>query len=120
MPSVDYQFGSMDVKEKKFASLDIHLDSKTVCRESGFEELPYVIGRFEKASGELWGRSPADIAMPDIKTINKIRELELKGLATAVHPPLIAPDQGIIGTFRMTPSAINNSREPERFKILTF
>ena len=120
MPRDDYQFGSMDVKEKKFASLDIHLDSKTVCRESGFEELPYVIGRFEKASGELWGRSPADIAMPDIKTINKIRELELKGLATAVHPPLIAPDQGIIGTFRMTPSAINYSREPERFKFLRF
>ena len=58
--------------------------------------------------------------MPDIKTLNKIRELELKGLATAVHPPLIAPDQGIIGTFRMTPSAINYSREPERFKFLRF
>ena len=38
----------------------------------------------------------------------------------AVHPPLIAPDQGIIGTFRMTPSAINYSREPERFKFLRF
>jgi hypothetical protein len=120
LPRADYKSGSQDALQKRFASLDIHLDSKTMVRESGFDELPYVIGRFEKSSGELWGRSPADIAMPDIKTINKIRELELKGLATAVHPPLIAPDQGIIGTFRMTPSAINYSREPERFKFLRF
>ncbi len=120
MPRADYKSGSQDSLQKRFASLDIHLDSRTLVRESGFDELPYVIGRFEKSSGELWGRSPADIAMPDIKTLNKIRELELKGLATAVHPPLIAPDQGIIGTFRMTPSAINYSREPERFKFLRF
>ena len=120
LPSEDYRANSIDSKDKKYAALDIHYDSKTVVRTSGFDELPYVIGRFEKASGELWGRSPADIAMPDIKTLNKIRELELKGLATAVHPPLIAPDQGIIGTFRMTPSAINYSREPERFKFLRF
>ena len=120
MPRDDYRRGSQDVLEKRFASVDIALDARAMVRESGFDELPYVIGRFEKASGELWGRSPADIAMPDIKTLNKIRELELKGLATAVHPPLIAPDQGIIGTFRMTPSAINYSREPERFKFLRF
>jgi len=120
LPSEDYKANSVDANNKKYAALDIHYDSKTIVRKSGFDELPYVIGRFEKASGELWGRSPADIAMPDIKTLNKIRELELKGLATAVHPPLIAPDQGIIGTFRMTPSAINYSREPERFKFLRF
>jgi|TARA_R110000822_G_scaffold25241_1_gene76510 hypothetical protein len=120
LPSEDYRANSVDSKDKKYAALDIHYESKTVVRTSGFDELPYVIGRFEKASGELWGRSPADIAMPDIKTLNKIRELELKGLAMAVHPPLIAPDQGIIGTFRMTPSAINYSREPERFKFLRF
>ena len=120
MPRDDYRRGSQDVLEKRFASVDIALDARAMVRESGFDELPYVIGRFEKASGELWGRSPADIAMPDIKTLNKIRELELKGLATAVHPPLIAPDQGIIGTFRMTPSAINYSREPERFKFLRY
>ena len=120
LPSEDYDSQSVDAMKKKFATIDIHYDSKTIVRKSGFDELPYVIGRFEKASGELWGRSPADIAMPDIKTLNKIRELELKGLSTAVHPPLIAPDQGIIGTFRMTPSAINYSREPERFKFLRF
>lgn len=120
LPREEYRRDSVDVMDKMFANVDIHLDSRTVVRESGFDELPYVIGRFEKASGELWGRSPADIAMPDIKTLNKIRELELKGLATAVHPPLIAPDQGIIGNFKMTPSAINYSREPERFKFLRF
>lgn len=120
LPSEEYDSKSVDAMKKQFATIDLHYDSKTIVRRSGFDELPYVIGRFEKASGELWGRSPADIAMPDIKTLNKIRELELKGLATAVHPPLIAPDQGIIGTFRMTPSAINYSREPERFKFLRF
>ena len=120
MPSEDYEMNSVDAMKKKYATVDIHYDTKKIVRRSGFDELPYVIGRFEKASGELWGRSPADIAMPDIKTLNKIRELELKGLSTAVHPPLIAPDQGIIGTFRMTPSAINYSREPERFKFLRF
>ena len=57
LPREDYRYGSVDVMEKKFAHIDIHLDSRTIVRESGFDELPYVIGRFEKASGELCDRT---------------------------------------------------------------
>jgi hypothetical protein len=121
IPAEDYYSKKKRGKEKMaWTSLDISMDGKEKIAESGYHEFPYAIGRFAKESGELWGRSPADVAMADIKVLNKIRELELRALNKAVDPPLIAPHQGIVGAFKLIPGAINYSREPERIKFLPF
>jgi len=121
LPAEDYYSKKRRGKETKaWTSIDIFSHGKEKVAESGYNEFPYAIGRFAKESGELWGRSPADVAMADIKVLNKIRELELRALNKAVDPPLIAPHQGIVGAFKLIPGAINYSREPERIKFLPF
>ena len=121
LPAEDYYSKKKRGKEKMaWTSIDIAMAGKEKIAESGYHEFPYAIGRFAKESGELWGRSPADVAMADIKVLNKIRELELRALNKAVDPPLIAPHQGIVGAFKLIPGAINYSRDPERIKFLPF
>jgi hypothetical protein len=121
LPAEEYYSKKRRGKEiKAWTAIDIFMPGKEKVREAGYHEFPYAIGRFAKESGELWGRSPADVAMADIKVLNKIRELELRALNKAVDPPLIAPHQGIVGAFKLIPGAINYSREPERIKFLPF
>jgi len=117
-PNEDKEYGKAD--SFGFTSYDVEKSSKLILKESGFNDLPFVVARFERVTGELWGRSPADIAMPDIISLNRLREMELKALSKAVDPPILAPDENILGTFRLNPNAINFTRDPERWKFMRF
>ncbi len=55
-------------------------------RESGHNEFPYWVWRWETQSGELWGTGQSAIAMPAIKLINRTRMKLSKGLDQAVDP----------------------------------
>ena len=59
-----------DNKNMAFASYYIDMESKKLMSESGFEEMPYIVPRFLKATGEVMGRSPAMVALPDVKMLN--------------------------------------------------
>ena len=45
---------------------------------------PFLAFRWQKAAGEIYGRSPVMKALPDIKTANKVVELVLKNASIAV------------------------------------
>ena len=113
-------YDSKVLGEFPFRSYDIEKSTKLCVAEGGFNELPFVVARFEKVTGEVWGRSPADIAMPDIISLNRLRQMELKALSKAVDPPVLAPDEGILGTFRLNPNSINFTRDPERWRFLNY
>ena len=113
-------YDSKTLGEFAFRSYDIEKSTKLCVAEGGFNELPFVVARFEKVTGEVWGRSPADIAMPDIISLNRLRQMELKALSKAVDPPVLAPDEGILGTFRLNPNSINFTRDPERWRFLNY
>ncbi len=49
-----------------FASCYIEPDNKHEISQSGFNEFPYVVPRYLKASFEIYGRSPAMTALPDV------------------------------------------------------
>ena len=38
--------------------------------EGGYRTFPYAISRYVTAPGETYGRSPAMLALPSIKTLN--------------------------------------------------
>ena len=46
--------------------------------------------------------------------------MELKALRKAEDPPILAPDENFLGTFRRNPNAINFTRDPERWKFMRF
>lgn len=69
---------------------------------------PFTAFRWQKASGEIYGRSPVMKALPDIKTANKVVELLLKNASIAVTGIWLADDDGILNpaNIKLTPGAI--------------
>ena len=101
-----------------FASVDILIEQHLVVDERGYKEFPYMVGRWDKASGETRGRGPAAIALDDIKSLNQLRKLELIGLEKAVNPPILAPEDGFIGTVKLGSNSIIYSRNPKDVRTL--
>ncbi len=81
-----------------------------VINEGGFYEMPVLVPRWQKMSGETYGRSPIMHAMPDIRTLNKAVELRLKAWQLAVAPPVLTSDRGVIGDVRLNPYGRTNIR----------
>lgn len=69
---------------------------------------PWIVSRYMKVAGELYGRGPLMTAMPDIKTLNKVKELLLKNASLAVAGVYTAADDGVLNpnTVKIVPGAI--------------
>lgn len=93
---------------KKWVSLVVSIDDQVTVKISGYHEFPYAVPRWSKVSGEKYGGSPSDNAMPDIKTLNKLKELGLTSLAKDVDPPLGVPET--LGKLNLQPGKQNPMR----------
>jgi len=119
-PTPDYE-RSVGMKAKTklpFHSCHVCFEDKMVVRTGGYNEFPYLVPRWSKATGEIFGRSPSYNALPDIKTLNKAVEIGLKAWAKAIDPPLLVTDDGVIGRVRMTPGGITVVRSDTAIKPL--
>ena len=119
-PTPDYE-RSVGMKSKTklpFHSCHVCFEDKMVVRTGGYNEFPYLVPRWSKATGEIFGRSPSYNALPDIKTLNKAVEIGLKAWAKAIDPPLLVQDDGVIGRVRMTPAGITVVRNDGAIKPL--
>lgn len=69
---------------------------------------PWVISRYSKCAGEIYGRGPLLTALPDIKTLNKTVELVLKNASLAVAGVYTAADDGVLNpqTVKIVPGAV--------------
>jgi hypothetical protein len=101
-----------------FHSCHVCEEDKMIVRGGGYNEFPYLVPRWTKATGEIFGRSPSYNALPDIKTLNKAVEIGLKAWAKAIDPPLLVQDDGVIGRVRMTPGGITVVRNDSAIKPL--
>ena len=69
---------------------------------------PFVVARYMKASGEIYGRGPLVTAIADIKTLNKTIELVLRNASIAVAGVYTAADDGVLNpqNVQIKPGAI--------------
>ena len=118
-PLEDYEraMGKSNTK-LPFHSCHVCEEDKMLVRGGGYNEFPYLVPRWTKATGEIFGRSPSYNALPDIKTLNKAVEIGLKAWAKAIDPPLLVQDDGVIGKVRMTPGGITVIRNDAAIKPL--
>ena len=118
-PSEDYKRATGKVATKlKYHSCHVCEADQMVVRTGGYNEFPYLVPRWAKATGEIYGRSPSYNALPDIKTQNKAVEIGLKAWAKAIDPPLLVQDDGVIGRVRTTPAGITVIRNDGAIKPL--
>ena len=87
-----------------------------IISQSGDEELvyrelnsfPWVVSRYMKTAGERYGRGPVLTALPDIRSLNKVKELSLKNASLSIGGVFTATDDGVLNpnTVRIVPGAI--------------
>lgn len=68
----------------------------------------WVVGRYMKVAGEVYGRGPLTTAIYDIKTLNKVVEFLLKNASIGIAGVYTATDDGVMNpqNIKITPGAI--------------
>jgi len=77
-----------------------------VLRESGFDYFPYLVPRWTKLTGELYGRSPAMNGMPDIKILNLMMKEFISAAQLNIRPPIITEDDSLLPPVDYAPASI--------------
>ena len=110
--STDY--GKIDKLNKPWASCYYEVDAKHTLSEGGFDENPYIVVRWSKASEEVYGRSPAMEVLPTIKVVNAMARTVLEAAELAVRPPVIVGAGSMEGPIRTAPGSIMYVRQGTR------
>jgi len=116
-PRSDFNPKKQDKQNMPFESVYIEAGTGEELSVSGFREFPFVVPRYLKASHEIYGRSPAMTALPDVKMLNEMSKTTIKSAQKQVDPPLLVPDDGFILPVRTVPGGLNFYRAGTRDRI---
>ena len=116
-PRSEFNPNKKDKKNMPFESVYIEFKNGNELSVSGFREFPFVIPRYLKASNEIYGRSPAMTALPDVKMLNEMSKTTIKAAQKQVDPPLLVPDDGFLLPVRTVPGGLNFYRSGTRDRI---
>lgn len=116
-PRDDYDPKRLDGKGMLYASYYISIIDRRLLREGGYTSFPVSASRYEQTPGEVYGRSPAMMVLPAIKTLNAEKKDFLTQGHRAGTPVLLTTDDGVVD-FAMRPGALNKGGMSEDGKPL--
>ncbi len=102
----DYDPTRLDYKGKAFSSYYVSITGQCIMSEGGYNTFPLAATRYDQTSGEVYGRSPAMMVLPALKTLNAQKRTFLKAGHRAADPVLLTTDDGLVD-FNMRPGALN-------------
>lgn len=105
-PREDADRTKLGAMNMPWASVVIEMDSEKKVRESGFEEFPFAVPRWDTTSGEVYGRSPGMLALPDAETLQAMGKTLLVAGQRATDPPLWVLGDGLMSAARTFPGGI--------------
>lgn len=97
--------------DRQFLSYYISIEDKVLLHDQVYHSFPYCVPRWAKTSGSVYGYGPGHVALPDIKTLNKAKELDLESWALDILPPTFEKEYSVIGSLRMQPAARNIAKD---------
>jgi hypothetical protein len=79
-----------------------------ILEEKGIESSPFIIARWTKMPGEVFGRGIAHDIMPDVLTLNKMMEYMFTASAMSMFPPMMGDSTRMINpeNIKMAPNTI--------------
>src|SRR5690242_15845561 len=95
---------------KPFESVYVSV-AGTLIDVGGFDEVPYLVPRFSKVTGEIYGLGPGMTCLPDVKMLNEMAKTVVKAAQKIVDPPLQLPDSGFLVPIKTTPGSLNSLRQ---------
>ena len=110
-PTEDVELIEATILDQKRGDFCYHIIHKGSKKELLYKRMPYspwIVSRYAKVAGEIYGRGPLITALPDIKTLNKTLELVLKNASLAISGVYTAADDGVLNpnTVKIMPGAI--------------
>jgi len=112
------EYGKRDKLNMAFASVYFEHEACHVLEESGFPEFPFLVPRWSKYAAEIYGRSPAMTALPDIKMLQATELTLIKLLQKAADPPIGIRDDSIVGAARTVPGGLMYFRGDPRESMM--
>lgn len=110
-PREKYDPDKIDNLNMPIESIYILCEDEIVLQESGYPEMPYAVARLEVLAGELYGRGPATIALPEVKSLNEMAKLQLDGSNMRLRPPLDVPVNAYINPIELIPGYKNLNQD---------
>lgn len=110
-PRKKYDPDKIDNLNMPIESVYILCDGKVVLQEGGYPEMPYAVARLEVLAGELYGRGPATIALPEVKSLNEMAKLQLDGSNMRLRPPLDVPVNAYLNPIELIPGYKNLNQD---------
>lgn len=89
-------------KKLPIASVHVDIENKKIVRESGYNEMPVVVPRWMQIPQSIYAIGPVSDALPDAKTLNEIKRMELANADLAISGMWIAQDDGILNPQTIT------------------
>lgn len=109
-------YGGKHKTNMEFVSYYVDHSKKTIMNEGGFNDFPFFVIPWMVQSGEDYGRGPGWTAIPDVKTLHRVKELSLADWALCIRPPLAVLDNGVIGSVRWTPAGLTIIKKVDAVK----
>ncbi len=97
-------------RNKRFISVYLDKEQAHIVSVGGFEEFPYSVARWKIASGEVYGTSPADESIDEIRLINAMKKTLIATAEKAADPPLLVDDDSVLGKLRTMAGGITYRR----------
>ncbi|HAM39836.1 MAG TPA: hypothetical protein DCP69_00480, partial [Candidatus Omnitrophica bacterium] len=92
---------------------------KVIIKEGGFRRFPAIVGRFHKYSGGVWGSGPAHVALGEMQSKNRTRELKLLSFALDAYPETYERKGGVVGGMIREPGARNFTQGNPKEQVMT-
>ena len=106
-PREDYEPRRLDIKGLPFASRYWCVQGQNMmAKEGGFRVFPYAVSRYDQTPGECYGRGPAQIVLPGLKTLNAMKRTFLKVGHRIADPVYLIGDDGLM-SLDQRPGSIN-------------
>lgn len=115
-PREEFDNRMKDVGNKRFASVWMITEGNHIARVSGFDEFPYHSWRYMKTGKEVYGVSPAMLAMADIKGLNIMSKTLLGAAQLHLDPPLNVPSY-LAGQVQWKPRGLNYLKDATADRI---
>jgi hypothetical protein len=109
-----------DPVAREFDYLVIEREAKHLGFSERVEESPWVIFRWSVAAGETLGRGPVLDALPDARTLQRVKELVLQNAALAVAGVYTAQDDDVLDVWNISlePGAVVPVAQHDSLKAL--
>jgi head-to-tail connecting protein len=95
-PRATFAVGAKMAKNMPIASCHFEVEAKKELRESGYQEMPVIVPRWMVIPDSVYAVGPMFDALPDARTLNEMKRMDLANADLAISGMWIAEDDGVL------------------------